>query len=100
MISALLKVLLQQLRGTLATAFERHLTVEDFMYVDNIGANYFLANSYHETKMAKGARQLSVVQKSEPVLRRALHQNVSLIIVFFFFSQTSLDFKFSLVLME
>ena len=31
LITAMIKVLSQQLRGTLTTAFERHLTIEDFM---------------------------------------------------------------------
>ena len=30
LITAMIKVLSQQLRGTLTTAFERHLTIEDF----------------------------------------------------------------------
>ena len=32
--SAMLKALFQQLRGTLTTAFERHLSVEDFTDMD------------------------------------------------------------------
>ena len=50
-------------------------------------ANSFLVK-YHGTKMDEGAWKLSVVQKSEPVLRRTLHQDIPLII--FFFSQTNL----------
>ena len=52
-------------------------------------------------KWAKVPWKLSVAQKSEPVLRRALHQDISLIIAFLF-SQTNLVFKFNpnLVLIE
>ena len=52
-------------------------------------------------KWAKVLWKLSVAQKSEPVLRRALHQDISLIIAFLF-SQTNLVFKFNpnLVLIE
>ena len=46
-------------------------------------------------KWAKVPWKLSVAQKSEPVLQRALHQDISLITAFFF-SQTNLVFKFNL----
>ena len=44
--------------------------------------------------------KLSVAQKSEPILWRTLHQDISLIIVLCFASQTNLVFKFNLVLIE
>ena len=44
--------------------------------------------------------KLLVAQKSEPVLWRTWHQDISLIVVFFFFSETNLVFKFNLVLIE
>ena len=47
-------------------------------------------------KWTKLPWKLSVAQKSEPVLQKALHQDISLIITFFFFSQTNLVFKFNL----
>ena len=34
LITAMFKVLSQQLQGTLTTAFERHLTIEDFIVMD------------------------------------------------------------------
>ena len=34
LITAIFRVLSQQLQGTLTTAFERHLTIEDFMDMD------------------------------------------------------------------
>ena len=34
LITATFRVLSQQLRGTLTTAFERHLTIEDFTNMD------------------------------------------------------------------
>ena len=34
LITAMFKILSQQLRGTLTTAFERHLTIEDFTDMD------------------------------------------------------------------
>ena len=51
-------------------------------------------------KRAKVPGELSVAQKSEPVLQRKLHQDNSLIAVFFFFAQAKLVFKFNLVLIE
>ena len=48
----------------------------------------------------KVSSKLSVTQKSEPVLWRTWHQDISLIIVSFFASQTNLVFKFNLVLIE
>ena len=48
---------------------------------------------------AKVPWELSIAQKSEP-FRRALHQDLSLITAFFFFSQTNLVFTFNLVLIE
>ena len=47
-------------------------------------------------KWAKLPWKLSVAQKSEPVLQRALHKDISRIIKFFFFSQTNLVLKFNL----
>ena len=44
--------------------------------------------------------ELSVTQKSVPVLRRAIYQDISLAIVFFFFSQTKLVLKFNLALVK
>ena len=49
-------------------------------------------------KLAKLIWKLSVAQKSEPVLWRALHQDNSLITALFFGSRTNLVFKFNLVL--
>ena len=47
----------------------------------NIHANSFLGK-YHEIKMGEGAVEIiSVAQKSEPVLWKKLHQDISLLIV-------------------
>ena len=51
-------------------------------------------------KSTKLFRKLSVAWKSEPVLRRTLHQDISLIIIFFSLSQKNLVFKFNLMLSE
>ena len=51
-------------------------------------------------KWAKVPAKLSVGLKVKTVLQRTLHQSISFIIVFFFFSQTNLVFKFTLVLIE
>ena len=51
----MLKVLFQELRDTLTTAFERHVTVEDFPDVDQNTCEFFLGYYYHETKMDEGA---------------------------------------------
>ena len=47
------KVLSQQLRGTLTTAFERYFTVEDFTAWINIYTNSLLGkyHKYHEIKL-------------------------------------------------
>ena len=42
LITAMFKVLLQQLRGTLTAAFERHLAVEDFTDMDQYRCQFFL----------------------------------------------------------
>ena len=46
------QVLCQQLRDTLTTAFQRHLTVEDLQTWINIRANSSLGK--HETKIDEG----------------------------------------------
>ena len=51
-------------------------------------------------KWMKVRVKLSVGQKSEPAFRITLHQDISLIIAFFFFCQTNLVFKFNVVLIE
>ena len=51
-------------------------------------------------KWVKVPWKLSVAQKSEPILWRTLHQDISLIIVLCFASQTKLVFKFNLILNE
>ena len=51
-------------------------------------------------KWVKVTWKLLVAQKYEPVLWRILHHDISLTIVFFFFSEIHLVFKFNLVLIE
>ena len=50
------KVLSQQLRGTLRTAFERYFTVEDFKTWINIHTNYFIKD--HEMKMGEDTLEI------------------------------------------
>ena len=92
----MLKVLFQELRDTLTTAFERHVTVKIFRTWIKIHANFFLRITIMKPKWMKVRVKLSVGKKSEPVLRRKLDQGISLINVFLFFSQTNLAFKFKL----
>ena len=51
-------------------------------------------------KWVKVPWKLSVAQKSEPILWKTSHQDISLIIVLWFVPQTNLVFKFNLVLIE
>ena len=88
----------QQLWGTFTKAFERHLTVEDF--TDMNQHSYVLILSWIKNMKQKWAKmfwKLLVAQKSEPVLWRILHQAFQLLI-FFFYSETSLVFKLNLVI--
>ena len=50
------KVLSQQLRGTLTTAFKRYFTVEDFKDMDQ--HKKFFLGRYHEMKMGEGALEI------------------------------------------
>ena len=84
----MLKVLSQPLRGTLTTAFERHLTV------------FYGHGSCHVRKIIIVSRKLSCTQESEPAPQRTLLQDISLIIVRFFFAQINLVFQFNLVLIR
>ena len=87
-----------QLWGTFTTAFERHLTFEDF--TDMNQHSYGLILSWIKNmkqKWTKKSWKLLVAQKSEPVLGRTLHQALHLLI-FFFYSETSLVFKFNQVI--
>ena len=64
----------QQLRGTLTTAFVRHLTIENFSGMES---PYVLIASWINIlkwKWAKMPCKLLVPQKSEPVLWRTLHK--------------------------
>ena len=66
------------------------LTVEYFTDMDLHSANYFLG-IYHETKIYIDAwKTASYTKIFEPVLLRTLYHDISLIVVFFFFSQTYL----------
>ena len=67
------EVLFQHLRGTLTTALERHLAVEDFRAMDSSLVCISLVNNSSlvnimKQKWANVAEKISVVQKSEPVL--------------------------------
>ena len=63
----------------------------------DIRVNSFL-DKFHETKMDEDASEIISCTKSEPVLWRTSHQDISLIIIFFFFSETNLNFKFNLAI--
>ena len=56
----------------------------------NLRDNSFLGK--YQEKLMKVPGKLSVTQKSNPVLQRMLDQGISLIIIFFFFSQTNVIF--------
>ena len=62
----------------------------------DIRVNSFL-DKFHETKMDEDASEIISCTKSEPVLWRTSHQDISLIIIFFFFSETNLNFKLDLL---
>ena len=48
-----------QLQGTLTTAFERHLTVENFTDMDQLNIRVdSLLDKYDETKMGEGALEI------------------------------------------
>ena len=53
MISAMFKVLSQQLRGTLTTTFERHLQLKILLKWINTRVNSLLGQN-HEAKMGEG----------------------------------------------
>ena len=55
---------------------------------------------WNENETKKEPWKLLVAQKSEFVLWKILHQDISLIIMFFFLSQTNVVFVFNLVLIE
>ena len=93
-ITAIFKVFSEQLCGTLTTAFEIHLQLKILLIWINIGANFFLGNFIKQDPTKVPGKV------SEPVLLRILHQDISLIIVCFFLSKTSLSFKFTLVLIR
>ena len=71
------------------------LTVEDFKEMDQHDVP-ILSWINMKQKLVKVHWKLSVVQKSELVLWRTMHRDISLIIVFFFFSETNLLFRFNL----
>ena len=88
----------QQLQGTLTTGFEDY----SWRFYGH-GSTYVFILSWINMmtwKLAKAPWKLLVPQKSEPILWRTLHQGISLIIIFFFFSETNLVFKFNLVVIE
>ena len=88
------KVRLQHLQGTLTTAFEKHFAVEDFTEMDQHTYQFFLGK--YEMKMGEGVRKTIICTK----VRAPFVKNISLITVFFFFSQTDLVFNFNLILIE
>ena len=96
LITAMFKFLTQQLEDTLTTAFE---TIHYRFY--GHGSPYKLVFSWvniFKQKSLKVLGKLSFTQ-SEPALRRKLHQEISLVIVCFFFSQGNLVYEFYIVLL-
>ena len=65
----------------------------------NVHADSFL-DKYHEIKMGEGAVEIISCTKIGVCLWRTLHQDILLIIVLFFASQTNLVFKFNRVLTQ
>ena len=64
------KVLSQQLRGTLTSTFERHLTVEDYTSMATLSTTYVLILSWVNIMKRKWVEvhwKLLVAQKSEPI---------------------------------
>ena len=102
--SAILKVTWNQLFSKLSTS-TRHISnriwkttlqLKSSRTWINIRVNSF-SGKIMKQKWAKVPWKLLIAQKSKPVLWGILHQGISLIIVFFFFSEASLVFNFSLV---
>ena len=93
----------QQLQSTLTIAFERHLSVKNFIRTwINIRVCFSWVNIMKRkcAKMCEGTYKLLVAQNPEPVLWITLHQDISLIIFFLFFTETNLVFKSNLLLIE
>ena len=86
LITAIFKVLSQKLRGILTRRFERYFTVENFTDMDHHHLNIF------KQKSTKVPGKLSFTQESEPPPQRTLLQDISIIIVCFFFAQIDLVF--------
>ena len=105
--SAVLKVTWFQLYSKFST-ITRHIDngISNILYSWRFyghGSTYMLIFSWvniMKWKWEKVPWELSVAQKFKPVLWRILHQDISLIIVLFFSSQTNPVFKFNLVLTE
>ena len=106
--SAVLKVTWFQLCSTFFLKITQHINscIWKILYswrFYGYGSTYMLILSwvnFMKWKCSKVPWKWSVAQKSEPVLWRTLHQNISLIILLLFASQTKLVFKFNLVLIE
>ena len=84
------QVLCQQLRGTLTTAFERHVTV---LQIYSPGSTYVLILSWvniMKRKSTKFPGKLSVAQKSKPALDRTLHQKYKIIFHLLLYTSFSL----------
>ena len=103
--NAILKVTWYQLFSKLIKDYEAHWKqhLKDILLLKilrtwiNIRTNSLL-DKCDETKMGEMYWKLLAAQKSEPVIWRILHQDISFIIALFFFSETNLVFKFNLVL--
>ena len=71
LITGMFKFFSQQLRGTLKTAFDRHLTVENFTDMDHHTCLFFFHFIFKQ-KSTKVPGKLSFTQESEPAPQRAL----------------------------
>ena len=99
LISAIFKVL-NNYKAQLTAVFQRHLSVENFIWTCiNICVCFSWVNIM-KRKWAKVPWKLLPAQKSEPVLWETLHQDISLIILFFFYTEINLVFKFNLMLIK
>ena len=96
--NCMFKVILQQLQDNLTTVFE---TVHYSWRFYGHGSPYelvFSSVNVFKQKSVKVSGLISFTQQSKPALRRTMQQDISLIIVCFFFSQVNLVYKFLILL--
>ena len=93
----------QQLQSTLTTAFERHLSVKNFIRTwINIRLCFSWVNIMKRkcAKMCEGTWEIISCTKSWDCSLNNIYQDISLNIFFLFFTETNLVFKSNLLLIE